>query len=917
MVSRRVLAILVGFIGCLIASTGCGPSPGAPVSDAGADAPGWVAAWAVPFVATSEHRQSYATDDRGNTFLGNGIPWLEALPAPAPAPRPEVLLSSLDTDGNLRWIARAAGTAASVYGLLPMGDGGVVATLECAGMMVAGEVRCMESSSAPRPWSFAMARFNADGSLGWIRPLHLPYRGSTELARDDSGRVYLLVRNDAGPGTLTSYDARGEILWSRPTLPHEQRLHLVRGPEIRSAWVESNELRTSVLRWTRRGLNGALLARGSFNLGAVGEFAWAPDGTFYVIEPLPPLAGSEPSGGSLRRIEADGRVVWSRGFGGGDFSTTVYASGLSPRWDGGVCVVVSETVTVQSSTPRNTYCNSRSPGSYSQSTYTVRIYSAAGTLLREVGAPYHLDNLTPECSFSSSPEVWVNWRSIRARDLTVGDRSDPSVTVSVLAKYALSTAWPCAAREHRCGGRCVDTATSAEHCGGCGRACRFEHGAVGRCAAGNCIRGGCRDGLADCNLDPADGCETDLRTSVNHCGTCGRACAGACQRGRCCMGVDCVAPFVSDGHEGAFEPMRDVALRAGVHHFTTIDIPAGVTVRVTDGATLDLRASGEVRIAGTIDLSGGDGEIPTATGAGASGGRGGRTGQRALLTGDGADPSAEGGGTGEVRDNLRNPDGTLAPGVPATAGGGVAGGAGGSSYSGVGVPFDGQRCYSLVGRDGAEADGGRTSRASLMGGRGWGEPYEGRGAEEPTRGCVEVHDPFTRTTTAEYTREGVPGGGGSIGRSAVVDLPVFTSFQSGSGGGGGGSDPARCSNNPGGGGGGGGGALRVTSTSRVVVAATGRLLANGGAGAPNAGSGSGGVVYLVAPELRVEAGSVVEAIANGVPATPVTGLGRIRLSVDPSRCTLAGTFNPPLADRCSPTPDGGLAGRTFIAPWPL
>lgn len=127
MVSHRVLAILVGFIGGPTMSMGCEPFPGTLLADAGSDAfdarvdaldagadamiwsprdaddhqdevrdpgvtdaPAWVAAWSVPFVATRTHGRRYAVDDHGNTFLGNGIPWLDALPAPDPAPRPEV-----------------------------------------------------------------------------------------------------------------------------------------------------------------------------------------------------------------------------------------------------------------------------------------------------------------------------------------------------------------------------------------------------------------------------------------------------------------------------------------------------------------------------------------------------------------------------------------------------------------------------------------------------------------------------------------------------------------------------------------------------------------------------------------------------------------------------------------------------------
>jgi hypothetical protein len=71
------------------------------------------------------------------------------------------------------------------------------------------------------------------------------------------------------------------------------------------------------------------------------------------------------------------------------------------------------------------------------------------------------------------------------------------------------------------------------------------------CISNVCGIGSCNAGFDDCNLDAADGCETDLDTDTNNCGNCLVACgpypnavstcsSGACQMGPCDTGYgDC------------------------------------------------------------------------------------------------------------------------------------------------------------------------------------------------------------------------------------------------------------------------------------------------------------------------------------------------------------------------------------------
>ncbi len=79
-----------------------------------------------------------------------------------------------------------------------------------------------------------------------------------------------------------------------------------------------------------------------------------------------------------------------------------------------------------------------------------------------------------------------------------------------------------------CGTACVDTAVDPLHCGSCTNDCTAlpgVNGAAVTCATSACVlTNACAPNRADCNNDPADGCEVDLTQAAN-CGSCGTACA--------------------------------------------------------------------------------------------------------------------------------------------------------------------------------------------------------------------------------------------------------------------------------------------------------------------------------------------------------------------------------------------------------
>jgi hypothetical protein len=139
----------------------------------------------------------------------------------------------------------------------------------------------------------------------------------------------------------------------------------------------------------------------------------------------------------------------------------------------------------------------------------------------------------------------------------------PGGGLGVCAMGACSTR--CMPGQTLCGASCVDILSSQENCGACGNSCGSAPNATGRCAFGACQLT-CATNFGDCDRDPANGCETDLRTSVSHCGVCGTVCAPppggspSCAMGRCsavcptgqtlCAG-SCVDTQTDNAHCGA------------------------------------------------------------------------------------------------------------------------------------------------------------------------------------------------------------------------------------------------------------------------------------------------------------------------------------------------------------------------------
>lgn len=356
-----------------------------------------------------------------------------------------------------------------------------------------------------------------------------------------------------------------------------------------------------------------------------------------------------------------------------------------------------------------------------------------------------------------------------------------------------------------------------------------------------------------------------------------------------------------------FSPTSDTLLPGGVNRFLNIHIPAGVTVRIDparNNGVLDLRATGDVIVQGSIDVSGGAGGNGPTYPEGAElwvGAGGGDTGNP--LGAGAVAPSSP--AIGSATTNTQYDCGPLLALV--------APGGGGQQFAGtngVGYYFCG------VGGHGGVYGGGMGGLGGGGGGGGWGggsggtfsSPYSGGngggpfGGAAPGQGGVSSDANYAggNAVAGSATFAFQSGGGGSIGSDAAADLAMLTTFRPGSAGGGGGGQA-------GAGGGGGGGALRIISPTTVTIASAGAILANGGSGGMqttvgtyfnpgahpatggNGGGGSGGAIYISAPTVNFlghlsaaggQGGRNAALFDGGAGQGGDGGLGRIRIAAD-------------------------------------
>jgi hypothetical protein len=314
----------------------------------------------------------------------------------------------------------------------------------------------------------------------------------------------------------------------------------------------------------------------------------------------------------------------------------------------------------------------------------------------------------------------------------------------------------------------------------------------------------------------------------------------------------------STGADGAFNPTvtpPPIDLpESGIFNFTTVNIPAGVTVtfkRNTANTPVVILASGNVTIAGSINVSGGSAPSVGAIGDGVTGDDG--------VNGLGGPGGFDGGRGGLGATNPYDPNSLPQLTVRNRGGSGLGPGGGESGYTIFYCGTTSPRTWTRGGR------GGGFALASAGIGT-----FDDCGSQGPAQG-----------------------GGGTYGSDQA--LPLI----GGSGGGGGGGGRS----SPGAGGGGGGGALLIAASGTVSI--TGSVLANGGNGGSTAtgwtsncegntttgpiwggpgGGGSGGAIRIVATTITgngpisANLGAAGGVVNNCVSPGATNGsVGRIRL----------------------------------------
>jgi hypothetical protein len=199
-------------------------------------------------------------------------------------------------------------------------------------------------------------------------------------------------------------------------------------------------------------------------------------------------------------------------------------------------------------------------GGTPQYQFWIRPVGGARALAQDwSGSPTYLWNTSQQVAGDYSVEVYV-----RDQGSTAAYEASTAVLYTLTATAPVGCATPCTLPNATaacsngvctvvscnpgfadCNGNPVDgcelsIAGDPNHCGSCTTSCAIPNGTAA-CSNGVCSVGSCNAGYADCNGNPTDGCELNLASDPNHCGSCTTACAvpnatAACNGGVCSLG---------------------------------------------------------------------------------------------------------------------------------------------------------------------------------------------------------------------------------------------------------------------------------------------------------------------------------------------------------------------------------------------
>ncbi|MBK6534292.1 MAG: SUMF1/EgtB/PvdO family nonheme iron enzyme [Deltaproteobacteria bacterium] len=150
----------------------------------------------------------------------------------------------------------------------------------------------------------------------------------------------------------------------------------------------------------------------------------------------------------------------------------------------------------------------------------------------------------PTAPMDTGPDMPViDDRSIDTGSADVADVADVAEagagTISRTCAAEDDRTTVCPSGQTVCGGACRNLANDSSHCGSCDHACNLTN-ATSACQASTCRVVTCFSGYADCDGNPANGCEVNTTTgNVANCGRCGTRCPTPAGTTAVCNGGTC------------------------------------------------------------------------------------------------------------------------------------------------------------------------------------------------------------------------------------------------------------------------------------------------------------------------------------------------------------------------------------------